>query len=461
MLTVLLGCSRSPSVLVQPEAGERHLRDLRRLTFGGNNAEAYFSPSGRQLIFQRQESLTSGCDQQYVMQCVGRLREIGDESDGRPLGRDTEQLAVGSEKGPFHSLGELLLGKDVPHVQHEADLAEDRFGPRVLGSSAYGSHLGTNLGTPYGVPRFPATAEHGGQRMKLPANTVVTFGVQRVATFLSMSLASTLSAGIAQAQEAADTAEASPKQSYFNWTDNNITLLPYGWGFAVDPDEQSTFTFEHVHDSKIGDLFLFVDATKFHSDAGGGTWYGEISPRLSLGKTLEKDLSFALFRKSLFEVKDVLIAAQYERGEDADVAEAALVGVGFDLDVREAGLLGPLGKFKYIQLNLYARAELAEGVERGFEDMQITMVAARPFTVGSARFLVDGYFDWVLGLGSEDWSYHLNPQLTLDVGKYWGSPDKSYAGIEFDFWWNKYQIPNSSAFDTDQAAVSLMFKYHL
>ncbi|MGE5850938.1 MAG: hypothetical protein ACM362_12495, partial [Candidatus Methylomirabilota bacterium] len=31
---------------------ERHLRNLRRLTFGGQNAEAYFSPDGRRLIFQ-------------------------------------------------------------------------------------------------------------------------------------------------------------------------------------------------------------------------------------------------------------------------------------------------------------------------------------------------------------------------------------------------------------------------
>lgn len=36
-------------------------------------------------------------------------------------------------------------------------------------------------------------------------------------------------------------------------------------------------------------------------------------------------------------VKDVLVAAQYARGEDADVSEAAPVDVGFDLDVREAG----------------------------------------------------------------------------------------------------------------------------
>jgi nucleoside-specific outer membrane channel protein Tsx len=257
---------------------------------------------------------------------------------------------------------------------------------------------------------------------------------------------------------------AHAEDSFFLWSDNSLSLLPYGWGFAVDPEEQSTFTFEHAHASKIGDMFLFVDFNRFHDRVPGAdesTWYGEIGPRLSLGKTLGKDLSFTLFSKSLFEFKDVLIAAQYERGEDPDVAEAALLGVGFDLDIHKSGLLGPLGKFKYIQLNLYARAELTEGVEHGFRDMQVTMVAARQLEVGSAKFLIDGYFDWVVGFGSEDWSYHLNPQIKLDVGNFRGKPDKFYAGLELDFWWNKYQIPDSPAFDTNQAAVSLLFKYHL
>lgn len=52
-------------------AGEGHLRNIRQLTHGGNNAEAYFSKSGRQLIFQRQEDLATGCDQQYIMNIDG------------------------------------------------------------------------------------------------------------------------------------------------------------------------------------------------------------------------------------------------------------------------------------------------------------------------------------------------------------------------------------------------------
>ena len=262
---------------------------------------------------------------------------------------------------------------------------------------------------------------------------------------LGLSFTCSVCIATAHAQEA----PAAPKP-FFNWSDNSLTLLPYGWGFEVDPSEQSAITYEHVHDSRIGDLFMFVDAIKYHGAPRGAddsTWYGEISPRLSLGKTFGKDLSFSLF-------KDVLVAGTYERGEDADVAEAVLVGAGFDFDVGESG-------FRYAQLNVYGRSELTEGTRDGFRDVQVTVVAARPFSVGKAQFLADGYFDWVLGLGSETWSYHLNPQVSVDLSNTWGKPGKLFAGVELDFWWNKYQIPHSLAFDTNQTAVSLMVKYHL
>lgn len=57
--------------MVPPAPGERHLRNIRQLTFGGNNAEAYFSASGTQLIFQRQDSVEAGCDQQYIINTDG------------------------------------------------------------------------------------------------------------------------------------------------------------------------------------------------------------------------------------------------------------------------------------------------------------------------------------------------------------------------------------------------------
>ena len=63
-------------VRIPAEVGETHLRNIRQLTNGGENAEAYFSHDGKRLIFQ---STRDGrmCDQQYVMNVDGsRLRRV-------------------------------------------------------------------------------------------------------------------------------------------------------------------------------------------------------------------------------------------------------------------------------------------------------------------------------------------------------------------------------------------------
>src|SRR5262245_11030828 len=51
-------------------ASEKHLKNLRQLTSGGENAEAYFSFDGKKLIFQ---STRDGwpCDQIYIMNIDG------------------------------------------------------------------------------------------------------------------------------------------------------------------------------------------------------------------------------------------------------------------------------------------------------------------------------------------------------------------------------------------------------
>jgi TolB protein len=51
-------------------AAEKHLRNMRQLTFGGENAEAYFSPDGTQLIFQSKRDGRE-CDQIYTMRTDG------------------------------------------------------------------------------------------------------------------------------------------------------------------------------------------------------------------------------------------------------------------------------------------------------------------------------------------------------------------------------------------------------
>jgi len=55
---------------LQPEIGELHFGAIRQLTFGGQNAEAYFSHDGKRLIFQSTRDGRS-CDQQFVMNVDG------------------------------------------------------------------------------------------------------------------------------------------------------------------------------------------------------------------------------------------------------------------------------------------------------------------------------------------------------------------------------------------------------
>jgi len=59
-----------PAQRVEPAPGERHLANIRQLTHGGENAEAYFSADGKELIFQSTRDGRS-CDQQFTMNVDG------------------------------------------------------------------------------------------------------------------------------------------------------------------------------------------------------------------------------------------------------------------------------------------------------------------------------------------------------------------------------------------------------
>src|SRR5205085_3372614 len=61
---------------------EKHLRNVRQLTFGGENAEAYFSSDGRKLIFQSTRD-GRGCDQIYTMNIDGSDAKMVSTGDGR------------------------------------------------------------------------------------------------------------------------------------------------------------------------------------------------------------------------------------------------------------------------------------------------------------------------------------------------------------------------------------------
>lgn len=268
--------------------------------------------------------------------------------------------------------------------------------------------------------------------------------------------------GIARAHEKLEEPNDKDKP-FFTWTSTRVDFLPYGWGFQVTPNEQSTITLEHAHENKFGDFFMFIDGSKYHEADPGtdlNTWYGEATIRLSPAKIFKTNTSFFIF-------EDVLLAGSYELGEDSNAAQALLLGVGFNLkeSFRKdlAGIIrGWVGFWRFIQLNIYARKELwANPPVKGFSAIQVSMSGGFEFNIDKSIFLFDGWFDWILGNGPEDPSFHIQPQFKVDVGNYWNWPNKFYAGTELDFWWNKYQLHDIPGLTTNQYAASILLKYYL
>ena len=90
IVMVLSGCAQPTEPQPEADAAETslllpeevHLRNLRQLTFGGENAEAYFSSDGTQLIFQSKRDELN-CDQIFVMDIDSGAVEMVSNGKGK------------------------------------------------------------------------------------------------------------------------------------------------------------------------------------------------------------------------------------------------------------------------------------------------------------------------------------------------------------------------------------------
>ncbi len=73
---------QTTNVEFQMPPSEKHLKNIRQLTFGGDNAEAYWSPDSKWLCFQSNNPAWGlHCDQIFAME----VSEAADNADFRPL----------------------------------------------------------------------------------------------------------------------------------------------------------------------------------------------------------------------------------------------------------------------------------------------------------------------------------------------------------------------------------------
>src|SRR5438876_10691603 len=133
------------AIVVQPESGEVHLRQVRQLTFGAQNAEAYFAASGRLLIFQRHGPAES-CDQMYVMGVEGPgLHRVSSgrgrttcgyffDRDRRILYSSTEHAGAACPPRPDYSRGYVWVLYDSDIYTADADGSAAR---RLTANPAY------------------------------------------------------------------------------------------------------------------------------------------------------------------------------------------------------------------------------------------------------------------------------------------------------------------------------------
>ena len=230
------------------------------------------------------------------------------------------------------------------------------------------------------------------------------------------------------------------------WSSTNIQYL-YGSTYSaigVDGEgklmatdvSSSVITLEHVNGWKYGDNFFFIDIT--NSDRGDPnkptSYYGEISPRLSLSQLTGMDMSAGI-------IKDVLFTSTMEIGQGF---HNNLYGIAIDLTIPHTPVA---------QINYYIRNEVGEGKDAG---SQVTLVWLTPFALGSVDFAFEGFLDYAFGMDHAEDNLITAPRLLVDVGKAWGAPGTLQVGIEYQIWRNKYGLKDIDE-DVAQAMVKWIF----
>src|SRR5215472_1074100 len=141
MVTILLAAAllqtASPAPASPARADEPHLQNLKRLTSGGQNAEAYYSHDGTRLIFQHTPPPdTAGCDQEFIVNLDGSgLHRV---SDG--LGRTTCGWFFAGDRRVFYASTEAQGPGCPPRPDYSHGYVWALYDYDIYASDADGSH---------------------------------------------------------------------------------------------------------------------------------------------------------------------------------------------------------------------------------------------------------------------------------------------------------------------------------
>jgi len=253
--------------------------------------------------------------------------------------------------------------------------------------------------------------------------------VRRVAFAVACVLTS--SSAFAQQQTPARSGAHLAEQSYSNW---DLQLL-YGWHFR-EPGKQdsigkTTITLENSTAWTWGSSYFFVDFARSNAKGDNATdVYAEFYPSASLSKLLATNLSVGPLRDS-----SATMGVNAGTSSTGAVPLIYLPGLTFDFKIPG---------FKFFSLGTYAYIDQGRihGASNGSNSTtyQVTPSWSLPFRLGPAKLLFDGFVDFVGSHGQCASQVVAQPAIRLDLGSLWSKPGRFYAGIEWQYWHNKFGI---------------------
>lgn len=225
-------------------------------------------------------------------------------------------------------------------------------------------------------------------------------------------------------------ATAAQADKLFNWHTSNLQLLR-GSAYELGDSNRWISTLEHAHAHRFGDTYAFIDILK--PDNGPSSYYGEISPRLSLSEITGKELSLGI-------VKDVLVSTTFEKAKNGRMQY--LYGIAVDLAIPQ---------FKFLKINAYNH----DNTGLSGDTWQVTVAWNRPFSIGETKLLMEGFADFQGREGRSAANQLIVPRLLIDVGHASGlQANTLWLGLEYQYWHNKFGVSGVT-----ESAPQFQFKY--
>lgn len=199
------------------------------------------------------------------------------------------------------------------------------------------------------------------------------------------------------------------------WSSTNAQYL-YGTNFnhvaggdSIKDGELQTITLEHSSGWSYGKNFFFVDVSSANYNSGKKHQvYTEFAPKLSLSKTLQRDIGSAF-------IKDLYLAADLNYGDNF---QSTNLGIAVGLDIPS---------FDFLDVMLYSRDDNFNKA-----NYQITLAWKNSFTLLHQSLVFAGFFD---NYGTDNSNIILTqPQLLLEGRSISQSIENTQLGVEFYYY---------------------------